>query len=535
MMCSYFPVKLLLYTYLLIHLVKTSESSRNGGCFRAASYEHILIGYEEDDINPDDPLEYVRLNMDAFRLATEAAKGEKADIIVFPEDSLVGEGPIRGVPGSAWRDGIALQAEDVPDPRSTDQPIIPCDNSDFDDRPILQNLSCIAAENKIYLVTCLADIKQCTPSNITQDGECREDGFLMYNTQVAFDRKGTLVARYHKYHLYGEYFFDVPKEQEFIYFDTDFGARVGLYICFDRIFRDPMIGLVKDHNVTMMALSTFFFDEHPFLVSHQIDQFQSTRLGVNIVSANAKYLSTGTSGAGIFSPKYTALSDHDVGKGSRSTRPRLLIANLPRNPNSKLGTCDPDPWSIGISKYAVRPAQKYDAYWTNFTVYNSIELTEEKNDNVTICDGDFCCSLKYEMKAKKKRNHRQQVDDDDASYYFAVTNRTRVTYATSQYGWAEQVCLIVRYNLSTNKYPLDNGREFKILEMKSDNFETNYVYASALSNDMKLIANKDIQLNQLNQLTIKSKKPIIMAGLYGRLYDRDPPYIQETFGESDEV
>ena len=49
--------------------------------------------------------------------------------------------------------------------------------------------------------------------------------------------------RYHKRNLFGEHQFDVP-EVEYTTFDTPFG-RFGVFTCFDILFHDPAVQLVK--------------------------------------------------------------------------------------------------------------------------------------------------------------------------------------------------------------------------------------------------------------------------------------------------
>lgn len=56
---------------------------------------------------------------------------------------------------------------------------------------------------------------------------------------------GLLVARYHKHNLYFEESFDTPPQAEIITFDTPFAGKFGLAICFDILFRDPIVTLVE--------------------------------------------------------------------------------------------------------------------------------------------------------------------------------------------------------------------------------------------------------------------------------------------------
>ena len=60
--------------------------------------------------------------------------------------------------------------------------------------PVQQRLSCLAKDNSIYIVANIGDKKSCNAS----DPQCPPDGRYQYNTDVVFDSKGKLVARYHK-------------------------------------------------------------------------------------------------------------------------------------------------------------------------------------------------------------------------------------------------------------------------------------------------------------------------------------------------
>lgn len=55
----------------------------------------------------------------------------------------------------------------------------------------VRNLSCIAKENSIYLVSDVAEQADCELGNTL----CQIDNLSFFNTQVVFDRSGTVIAR----------------------------------------------------------------------------------------------------------------------------------------------------------------------------------------------------------------------------------------------------------------------------------------------------------------------------------------------------
>ena len=66
-----------------------------------------------------------------------------------------------------------------------------------------------------------------------EDDGCNED-FCYFNTALAFDRKGQIIAKYNKYNLYGAEIkvLSKPLNPQVVRFETDFGATIGLLICF---------------------------------------------------------------------------------------------------------------------------------------------------------------------------------------------------------------------------------------------------------------------------------------------------------------
>ena len=48
-------------------------------------------------------------------------------------------------------------------------------------------------------------------------------------------------------------------------FQTDFGVKFGIFTCFDIIFEQPAVTLVKNMGVTDIVFPTAWFSELPFL------------------------------------------------------------------------------------------------------------------------------------------------------------------------------------------------------------------------------------------------------------------------------
>src|SRR5205807_1835695 len=121
-----------------------------------------------------------------------------AQIIVFNEDGLI-------VPPESRQDASRV-IEKIPDPYSGEHN--PCDQADqYKTRPILLRLSCMAKNNKIYVVADMGDYVECSKS---QDNKCPIDNHYQFNTIVAFDLTGKLLMKYHKMQLWYEYYYDLP-------------------------------------------------------------------------------------------------------------------------------------------------------------------------------------------------------------------------------------------------------------------------------------------------------------------------------------
>jgi hypothetical protein len=75
--------------------------------------------------------------------------------------------------------------------------VIACDNNQWD--VVLRNLSCAAKQSRKYVVVNLSEQSRCTEESqaaINDTRPCSSKEFNLYNTNVAFDRNGKVVARW---------------------------------------------------------------------------------------------------------------------------------------------------------------------------------------------------------------------------------------------------------------------------------------------------------------------------------------------------
>lgn len=71
--------------------------------------------------------------------------------------------------------------------------------------------------------------------------------------------------RYRKFNLFSELGFNQTDLAELCTFDTDFGVRFGMFICFDIMFQDPAVRLVRESGVKDIIFSAAWFSELPLL------------------------------------------------------------------------------------------------------------------------------------------------------------------------------------------------------------------------------------------------------------------------------
>lgn len=169
---------------------------------------------------------------------------KEVDIITFPEATL----------NTLGNPAVVPKPEDK---------AVPCGNDKYSE--IVKTLSCAAQETKKYVVVNLYMQRNCKEESTNDTRPCTKGDINIYNTAVAFDRAGTVVAVYRKFNLYLEDH-EVRKtlKPDVSIFETDFGVKFGLLICFDLLFQSPTQQLL-DAGVKNFAYPTMWYSELPFL------------------------------------------------------------------------------------------------------------------------------------------------------------------------------------------------------------------------------------------------------------------------------
>lgn len=240
------------------------------------------------------------------------------DIIIFPEMTL----------------NEFETAEEIP---KVEDKISPCVSDEFEEGNLVKKISCAARDFQRYVVVNIVTKAECPDPEMTANEDprnCkdRKDGFSYYNTNVVFDRSGTLISRYRKFNLFGEKV-DKPHRPALVVFNTDFGIDFGHFICFDLMFRRPALELVRlldssgtFRNLTDIIFTTMWFSELPFLTAVQVQQNWAHSNDVNLLAAGANNPEYGSTGTGIYAGTYGSIISVMEGKADT----KLYTATVPK-------------------------------------------------------------------------------------------------------------------------------------------------------------------------------------------------------------
>jgi pantetheine hydrolase len=232
------------------------------------------------------------------------------DIIVFPEMTL----------------NSMATAVEIPE---VDEKLSPCDSDKFQAGNSMKQISCAAKTHQRYVVVNMVTKAKCPDPEMIANKDprncsARADGFSYYNTNIVFDRKGTLISRYRKFNLFGEQV-DKPLKPALVSFDTDFGVKFGHFICFDLAFRYPALELVRA-NISDIIFPTMWFSEAPFLTAVQVQQNWAFTNNVNLLAAGANFPDVGSTGTGIYARRKGSIKS--VMEGANRTT--LYTASVPK-------------------------------------------------------------------------------------------------------------------------------------------------------------------------------------------------------------
>ena len=201
----------------------------------------------------------------------------------------------------------------------------PCyEENGEDDGYVQSRLSCLAAENQIYIGASMGSV-------VAGCEYCQHGGSCYYNTLVLYNKTGHLVGVYHKYNLWTSELstYDIDLSPSLVTVETEFG-RLGLAVCADLMWRSPIVELVEQHNISTLLLPLSWWDLFPHQLAHSNQAAWARGLQVNLLAANTHDAASWSSGSGLYSSSGHAAYYHDISPASPG---KLLLADLDISPS----------------------------------------------------------------------------------------------------------------------------------------------------------------------------------------------------------
>ncbi|KAL4221406.1 vascular non-inflammatory molecule [Mactra antiquata] len=472
----------------------------DGATYRAAVYEHPVIPPKFPAISRKMALAQMSLNLKAYAARAMQAGQKNVDILVFPEDGLYG-----------WelktREKMFHYLEPIPDPKLVQWN--PCmEPMRFPQDEIQVALSCMAKRNNLYIAAVMADVQKCLYGI---DPNCHKNGLYQYNTLVVYDRKGYFIAKYHKQNRYDEPQFNAPTHPEYIWFDTEFG-RFGLVICNDIMFYDPIMELIRDHNVTDIIMPLAWPDSLPLYMS--VAYMSSFAVGhtVNVLAAGIKEPHKPQStvrGSGLFTPLGPQKYVYDI----YTPHGHLVVADMPINIRKTVKLpCDVNPIHFGPEhmKALVPPIAEFKSQllgdWVTFAF---LKGTEGK---MTVCNNGFCCYLQY----KKEYSYDR--------YAFGAYSGLHKAYGP----FYNQICVLIKckgihpHTCGTYVYKAHTRfEEFHIKGNFSSPFIQPQILLSAPNYNRAIAPIGTFTYDSEGLIGSAKVKPLMHAALFARVYRKD--------------
>ncbi|GAB6023858.1 hypothetical protein CHUAL_008597 [Chamberlinius hualienensis] len=509
----------------IIFLIVTGASIRLGDGFNLCNDGDltdngtvIVAAFQHEDpsnssLNQQD---IILSSVDLYEQQITAASAQGAELIVFPEYGIT------GVSITSSRELIKpylqMLPTVIPDP---DQPWNPCLNASRDEFnvTVLHRLSCSAMSNNLIVVANMGTIVKC---NSTEDLSCPTDGVYQFNSDIVFDKNGTIVTTYHKVNLYLEPQFDRPPyPPDYVSTFTHNSITYGLITCFDILWYYPLVQMVESNRINQILMPTAWDDGLPFLTSVQSQQAWSIGLNINLIAANVQRSKDGYRGSGIYSGSAGYINyTYDT-----SNTNRLILSQISLTPGQLVPKLLPPP--IAYFDYT-------GIIYDDLSGYSFLPLntTSSVEGNATIVTGNITCSVNYAL--------NELVIDGD---YMLASYQGKITLGYGSYILAIEVCSVL-YCYDAND-PVNTcskttsgviNANFTKLNLGAQ-LNTNYVYPNILRSDLQLVDPVDWSFYKstvweeeqlpsnvtMVQLTTNSNfsHSLSVASLYGRRYDLD--------------
>lgn len=259
------------------------------------------------------------------------AKQKGTQIIAFPEYGITGYMDFNRSTVQPW-------LEELP---STS--VNPCEEA-LSQAPAIARASCVAKKLRLVLVIDLLTRDPCAAGDADA---CPADGMRVHNTAIALSEAGTILAVYHKRHLwFSEQGFADPGGESMkngVTFTTSFGVKFGMFICFDLLFFGPDDGPDAREIIFPTDWTNKLWIDNvrvPVPSALQAEREWSMMEHKNLIAANYGGQGKQSSGSGIWhegSPLQSFFNPTSKGQD------RLLVADVPvLRRRSRSGNADAD-------------------------------------------------------------------------------------------------------------------------------------------------------------------------------------------------
>ena len=444
-------------------------------------YKAAVVEYSPDQTTVDIE-DRIQNNLKGYEEALKVIENEGVQIVVFPEDGLCG---FSGLSLNA----LKVYFEPIPDP---EQGSNPCVQNEFKELPILQSLSCLARKYNIVLVANMGDKREC---NRTSDANCPEWGSYYYNTDVVFENDGTLIAKYHKIHLFSgeKVIFSSGNQTNGVSFRTNFGVTFGIFTCYDILFDNPT-GCLLDSSINNFVFPTAWGNKYPFYMSTIVQQGWSYRNKVNLLASNLHIVFELNQFYGTGSGLYcggNAKSYFLSGDTMASGQSEVLVAVLS---NDRSGCDSSDQNSTVINPTAIK------AKIVEGASYEMLDVNDNSaSASVTYNGHTITCRLKYKVTTSKEN------EVYGLSAYFG-NGEGDFDYA---------VCYVTKCDnrSACGHIVTESDTTFQMLELSGTFPPSSEVYPSVFSSQYKLLNPASIVFSN-NTIAITSPSNIISIGLW---------------------